>query len=361
MIRKGVSYDVGRVMGGNWRPVFDPQVAQRELEIIKNDLHCNAVRICGLDIQRLSTAAGLALELGLEVWLSPEMWDKSQPETLAYITKAAAAAEKLRQQYPERLVFLVGSELTLFMQGIVPGRTVMQRLSNPSFWGTVKAGKHNPPLNAFLAKANQAVRGEFHGQVSYASLLGETVDWSPFDFVGVDHYRAASIKDRYIEMLTPSFAHGKPVIITEFGCRTYQGADSTSEGMAGDIVDHTPNPFTILTYLTNVARTALFGTQLPPPRMRLKRGNYRRDEALQAGELTDQLNVLDGAGVDGAFIMTFISPTAPYNDNPRRDLDMNSYSLVKSYGGGRKGAAYPDMPWEPKESFKAVADYYAKH
>ena len=29
--------------------------------------------------------------------------------------------------------------------------------------------------------------------------------------------------------------------------------------------------------------------------------------------------------------MTFLSPTAPYNDNPRLDLDMNSYSLVKSY------------------------------
>ena len=47
MERKGVSYDVGRVMSGNWRPVFDQKVAQRELEIIRNDLHCTAVRICG--------------------------------------------------------------------------------------------------------------------------------------------------------------------------------------------------------------------------------------------------------------------------------------------------------------------------
>ena len=107
------------------------------------------------------------------------MWDKSQAETLGYITKAAAAAEKLRQRCPERLVFLVGSELTLFMQGIVPGRTVMQRLGNPSFWANVKAGKHNRPLNAFLAKANQAVRGEFHGPVSYASLVWESGGLEP--------------------------------------------------------------------------------------------------------------------------------------------------------------------------------------
>jgi hypothetical protein len=70
---KGVCYDVGRIMmGNNWRPIFDPNVVHRELEIIKNDLHCNSVRICGLDIDRLIIATKDALEQGLEVWLSPE-------------------------------------------------------------------------------------------------------------------------------------------------------------------------------------------------------------------------------------------------------------------------------------------------
>ena len=78
MQRKGVSYDVGRVMAGNWRPVFDPQVVRRELEIVRDDLHCNAVRICGRDINRLVMAAGMALQLGLEVWLSPELWIKAR-------------------------------------------------------------------------------------------------------------------------------------------------------------------------------------------------------------------------------------------------------------------------------------------
>jgi hypothetical protein len=40
---------------------------------------------------------------------------------------------------------------------------------------------------------------------------------------------------------------------------------------------------------------------------------------------------------------------------------MASYSIVKSYEDGRHGTTYPDMPWEPKESFQAVADYYASH
>ena len=56
MERKGVRYDVGREMYGNWRPDFYPRVVHRELEIIKNDLHCNAVRISGRDIGRLTLA-----------------------------------------------------------------------------------------------------------------------------------------------------------------------------------------------------------------------------------------------------------------------------------------------------------------
>ena len=360
MERKGVSYDVGRVMAGNWRPDFDPKVVRCELEIIRNDLHCNAVRICGLDINRLVSAAGMALQLGLEVWLSPELWDKSQAETLTYITKAAGAAEGLRAQYPERLVLLVGSELALFMQGIVPGRNITQRMRNPSFWENAKAGTHNLPLNAFLVKASAAVRQVFHGQVGYASLIWEAVDWSLFDFAGVDHYRAARIKERYAEILQPLFAKGKPVVITEFGCRTYRGADTSTDGMAGDIADYRPNLRVAFTLFGNTLCTKFTGKQLPPPRMQLKQGNYVRDEGMQARELTDQLGVLDRAGVNGAFIMTFLSATNPYNDNPRFDLDMNSYSLVKSYEGGRHGITYPEMPWEPKESFKAVADYYAK-
>jgi len=89
---KGVTYDVGRVLGENWRPVFEPEAVRRELTIIKDDLHCNAVRICGLDISRFENAAGLALELDLDVWLSPEPWNKSPERTLRYTVDAALMA-----------------------------------------------------------------------------------------------------------------------------------------------------------------------------------------------------------------------------------------------------------------------------
>lgn len=79
MRRKGVLYDVGRVLGVNWRPVFDPKVVHRELEIIRDDLHCNAVKICGRDLDRLTFAAEAALALGLEVWFYPDMiWEPKE-------------------------------------------------------------------------------------------------------------------------------------------------------------------------------------------------------------------------------------------------------------------------------------------
>ena len=85
-----------------------------------------------------------------------------------------------------------------------------------------------------------------------------------------------------------------------------------------------------------------------------------RDVKLQASELIDQLRVLDEMKVEGAFVMTFVSPNNPYDVNPIYDLDMASYSLVKSYKKGNRGNRYTDMSWEPKEAFYAVAEYYKK-
>jgi hypothetical protein len=89
-------------------------------------------------------------------------------------------------------------------------------------------------------------------------------------------------------------------------------------------------------------------------------GDYVRDEAMQARELTEILTILDAAGVDGAFVAEFVTAGATFSDKPRYDLDMNAFALVKTYRHGN-GTTYPDMTWEPKQSFHAVADYYAAH
>lgn len=86
------------------------------------------------------------------------------------------------------------------------------------------------------------------------------------------------------------------------------------------------------------------------------------------------LTIFDRAGVAATFVVTFVAPLNPCSEDPVHDLDLASYSLVKSFGGrlgplgvaypdapwdrDRHGTTYPDMPWEPKDSFRAVAGWY---
>jgi hypothetical protein len=340
---RGVTYDVGRVLGENWRPVFEPEVVRRELTIIKDDLHCNAVRICGLDISRLENAAGLALGLDLDVWLSPDLWNKSPERTLRYTVDAARMAEDLLRRWPGKVVFCIGSELTLFMRGILPGRSLVMRVRRMRKRPSRAAG--SPALTDYLTRATGEVRRVFSGPVTYASLVWESVDWSRFDFVGVDHYRDSRVKERYVDMLQPSLDTGKPVVVTEFGMRTYVGADTS--GTLGFGIVHIPSM--VLHKLPIVGRFV---------QTRLK-GTPVRDEELQAREIVETLEVLDVAGVTGAFVHTFVDYQAPTNPVPEYDLDISSMSLVKLLKNGRS-AAYPDLPWEPKQAFRAVADYYAE-
>ena len=236
---KGVTYDAGTNMTFNWRPNFDLPTVRSELRIIRDDLHCNAVRITGSDLSKVVASAQAALELGLEVWISPTFWDKDPNETLKYTVTAAKHAEILRNNLPGKVVLVLGTELTLFMRGIIEGKHLSSRMSNPMLFSIIKSGEHNKPLNEYLVKVNTAVRQEYHGEVSYDSLVWEKVDWNLFDYVGVDHYRATKIEDKYLEMLKPSFSFGKPVVITEFGYTTTRGGMNeegllSSAGLGGN-------------------------------------------------------------------------------------------------------------------------------
>jgi hypothetical protein len=331
------------MLGRNWRPDFTPRTSQRELEIIRRDLHCNAVRIQGLDLDRLRVASEDALRLGLEVWFSPEIWDRDAEETLAYDRKAAACAEELRQRWGDRVVFSVGSELSLFSPGFLPGSNVLERLAHPAFRETLKAGTHNPPLNAFLTRAVAGVREVFRGPVTYASVGIETVDWTPFDIVGVDLYREKGMGELYSRLLERYMAFGKPVANMEFGCCTFKGAEDLG-GRGWEIVDWSTTP----------------------PRLN---GTYEYDQPTQARELSELLRINDRAGLDASFVFTFVEPGAVLRSEVESgllasipfDLDIVRYSPVKSLFNGTRGTTYPDMTWEPKESFRAVADYYAAH
>jgi hypothetical protein len=344
--QRGVVYDVGRSMGSfsmNWRPDYTPALMRRELDIIRTGLHANAVRLAGRDPRRLVAAAGYAASIGLHVWVGPELWNATPRRTLSYVTEAAAAVKPLFRRWPGRLTFSLGNELTLFMRGIVPGRSLAQRSRLPRLRSVVLSTQDT--LRAFLAATAASVRRVFGGPVSYSALPFERVDWDHFDVAGLNYYRQqAPATDQYLTKIGQLQATGKPVAITELGFAACRDAD---------------NPELLSTF--NAAPSSLLGMQIPAVRRLVRprvRTVHQRDEQAQARLLADQLRLLDQAGVDRAFVMSFSFPLAPYSEDPGHDLDATALSIVRTLPRGQHGTTYPGVGWEPKLAFHAVARYY---
>jgi len=334
---KGINYDTGFFPGGkDSRPGFAEETARREMRVIAEDLHCTAVRISGGDPERLSIAAQCAAEAGLEVWFAPFPCEMTTEQLLPFFVDCAERAERIRQGGAE-VVFVTGCELTLFVHGFLDGADTYARintLSNggPALWS--RFGEISGQLGAFLAEVAAAVRPHFAGKLSYAAGPWEFPDWQPFDYVGTDAYRDARNADDFRTHLRRSLAHGKPVAATEFGCCTYVGA-ADKGGMGWAILDDSTEPPVL-------------------------DGDYDRSETEQVGYFKELLSIFEDEGVDTAFWFTFVNEVAVHRpDEPRADLDMASYSVVKMLPDGARGKAYPELGWEPKEIFHTIAAAYA--
>jgi hypothetical protein len=334
-----MTYDTGFIREGKIsRESFDPGVVWRELAIIRDDLHCNAVQVIGGDPRRLELAGRYAAELGLEVWFSPYPLELTPDGILSLFADCAERAERLRAGGAE-VVFVAGVELSIMNREFMPGGTVDERLglllSDPGRRAEKIAGVRRR-LGDFLRAAVAAVRQRFRGRVTYAAIPFEVVDWTLFDIVSVELIRSAEVAGQFRAGVRTLVAGGKPVAITGFGASTYRGAgDRGARGM--EVVEYDA------------------GTGAP---VRLD-GRYARDEAGQAAYLSEVLEVFDAEGVDGAFVFLFALDGFPHrpDGDPRYDLDMASPAIVK-FTAGRRGGAYPDMAWEPKAGFAAVAAGY---
>jgi hypothetical protein len=331
---RGIGYDTGFSFDGVTRRPFDHALVRRELEIIRDDLHCTAVRPFGDDLDRLEFAARYAAELGMEVWFSPFTHQLDADETLALLADAAERAERIRAGGAD-VVFVAGAEVSLFNRGFLPGDSLEERVEN-LLRHRVDIRTLPQRVNDFLARAVTVVRERFGGPVTYAAAPLEGVDWTPFDIVADDAHRSKEIAHIYRQsirtLVDQSRTEGRPVAITEFGCTTHRGAaDHGARG--GEIVEYEGGVPVRLT------------------------GDHVRDEQEQATYLRELLDVFDAEGVDAAFACTFVCYGLPYRDDPRTDLDMASWGVVKVLDQ-RNGDTYPDMPWEPKAAFTALAERY---
>jgi hypothetical protein len=332
---RGINYDTGFISKGTTtREPFDPRVVQREMQIIRNDMHCNGVRITGGYADRLEIAATCAAEAGLEVWFCPFTHNLTADEVLALLADCADRAERLRQNGAE-IVLLTGSELSLFTNGFFPGDTLEERTAILS--DSLRVRQIIPEVRIKMKKllrdAVDVIRARFAGRISYASLPFEGVDWSLFDIIATDAgYRTAAMADRYRDQMKAFVAQGrelgKPVAITEFGCATYRGASSRTD--RGETMIE-------------------WGEGARPVRLK---GEFTRDEEDQARYIGELLDVLESEGVDAAFVYTF----ARYDFSG--EFDLVSAGIVKVLGEGF-GQRYPDMPWEPKAAFDALAERYS--
>ena len=120
----------------------------------------------------------------------------------------------------------------------------------------------------------------------------------------------------------------------EFGCCAYKGADE--KGAMGWTIADWEKDSPVL------------------------KGDFTRDEQVQADYLVELLEIFNSEKVAGAFVFTFIMYNYLYSDNAKNDMDMASFGIVKSmpdkYTGG-----YKNLPWLPKNAFFEVANFYLNH
>lgn len=326
MRARGINYDTGFYPGGRTsREVFDPEIVRREMRIIADDLHCTAVRVSGGDAGRLAVAGKYAAEAGLEVWFAPFPSDLTAEQMLPLLDECADHAEDLRRGGAE-VVFVTGCELSLFGAGFLPGDDAYSRIQaivsgDPALYGAFENAIER--FTAFLAEAVGRVRKRFGGRVTYASGPWEPVDWTLFDIVSVDAYRDEENAADFRTGLRKHFEAGKPVAVTEFGCCAYRGAAGRG-GTGWMIVDH---------------ETEVID------------GDYVRDESEQVTYLRELLEIFEEEGVDSAFWFTFAGYRLPHRPDPRLDLDLASYGVVRMSDDG--------VSWAPKEVFHALAEAYA--
>ena len=327
MRAKGIAYDTGFVRHGEISvEEFDLDVVARDLTVIRDELHCNAVHLVGGSPERLEQAARIAVSLGLEVWFSPYPLELTPAEILELFVDCARRAERIRADGGE-VVFVAGVELSIMNDGFLPGDDVMDRV-NRLLGQPERMQEAGARLGEFLVEAVAAVRAEFGGRVTYACIPFERIDWSLFDISSFELIRSAEVADQYAAGIRNVVAQGKPVAITGFGTAAWRGSGAVAP-RSMEIVEHDSSGRAV----------------------RVKDG-YVRDEDEQAAYLREVLEIFEAEGVDGAFVYMFALNSHPHRpDEPSRDLDMASPGIVK---------VYDDLHWEPKAAFGAVAEVYAR-
>lgn len=318
---RGVVYEVG--------DTWSVHRMRHDLRAIRHGLHASSVKVTGSGVDRLAATASEAVERGLHVWLEPTLGDQPASQILDHLAETGRFAERLRRQ-GAGVHLSVGCEFVLFVPGVVPGDTVLERVEN------LLTGNFDPELmvrrlHRFTARAAAVGRSVFRGRMTYAAAQDEDVDWDLFDIVGLDYYGSFQRHADFVRDVRRHIRPGKPLAIMEFGSCTFEGAPEQG-GMGWNVVDYTKEPPEIT-------------------------GDLVRSERTQAHYLASALAAFESLNLYSALAFTFITPEAEHHPEPRYDLDMASYGIVKPIRE-RPGDPTSDWRWVPKEAFHTLARAY---
>ncbi|MFI2423196.1 abortive phage infection protein [Streptomyces sp. NPDC018955] len=329
--RRGVVYTLGA--GETPGTAWSARRMRTDVRAIRDELHADTIDVTGDGVERLTATAAEAAERGLHVWLQPTLGDAPQRDILEHLAECGRFAERLRRQGAS-VELSVGCEFWLFVPGIVPGETVLERVENLKN-GTVDLEPMQRRLDRFTARAAATGRSVFGGRLGYAAAQDDTVDWDLFDVVGIDYYAHHPRRRDHVRELRRHQRWGKPLAITEFGTCAYAGAPEAG-GMGWEAVDYEKDPPEI-------------------------RGGLVRSERVQAEYVTGLLDVFESMGLYAAMAFEFVTPDATHRpDDPRHDLDMASYSITKVLRDDPDDPA-SDWHWERKEAFHALARRYGRY
>jgi hypothetical protein len=139
------------------------------MSVIATELRCDAVRITGGDLDRLSIAARHAADAGLEVWFSPQPCELGSAQMHRMFDDASRRAQQLQESSGAEVVLVLGGELSIFGTGFIPGADSYARLArllapSPELLASYQAIVRQ--LNEFLAAAAASARRSFAGPVS---------------------------------------------------------------------------------------------------------------------------------------------------------------------------------------------------
>ena len=236
---KGINYNIGFHNDTSWDSTLEKRVdaspppceeeMDEMLDLMTNELGCNAVRIYGSHEDKILAFAEKCLARNMKaVLLNPNYTTLNIDidEHARRVVEFAKKAEQLSR--PSSLVLMVGNELTIDVAGIIPGTTRADRIKYENDASSSELEKFSQELNRHLKEIVANVKQHFTGPVTYAGGgAWESVDWNALgcDVVGSnDYYGMKMDREYFVRRVSKLKGYGKPVFITEFGASTYAGA-----------------------------------------------------------------------------------------------------------------------------------------